>query len=216
MHQRLGRRIASFPLILSGGLGLVLLTGCPPDPQIACGGRTGVQIGQPYQATLDARYDDTVTDVLFTPSFATLHPTCGTLDGLTASTTLPFVLTEKHKFVGNCWVNPAEITLPSSVQLTGSAEELIGSYVGTFGLFQKTVSVGGCTGTMEITLDTTMGRPFDPKSPTGYPPFRVTRTFRPDDPASCPSFVGADLDADADVGTRTICGDTWVASLSAL
>ena len=140
-------------------------------------------------------------------AFAERNSTCSALDGLGVGIALPLVVADQSQNVG-CFVNTASISLSASVQVIRLVSDrmLASQYDGTFALFRAQVSIGSCTGMIEIAFKTPSSRPLDQKVAGQYPPFLVERLFSPDPAASCPSLSG--------MAGPVTCGDTWVGTLS--
>ena len=172
------------------------------DPCVA-----GGDPGKSYSATLDEDYAVGISDVRFESGFALGLSTCGDLDSLRRGSVIPFAIGPGKSQTSDCVVHGADASLPAIVQVLGDAGVLSGNYDTSLALLHKNVTIGGCSGTLQINFDTSNRRPLDPKDPAQAPPFLVQRQFVTHDAASCPPFPNA-------VGNAA-CGDTWVATLTA-
>jgi len=176
--------------------------GEPYAPPTSCG--NGADANKNYTANIEEAYDARVTDVKFDPVFAEIEPSCAGFDSLDVGSTITFAITSMVENVG-CTVHRADATLPTSVNETGDATHLGGSYAATFALFHRSVSVRSCTGVVEVKFKAPSGRPLDAKSPSQPPPFLVDRSFKTAEASLCPAFGGAT--------GAFVCEDTWAAAL---
>jgi len=130
--------------------------GEPYAPPTSCG--NGADANKNYTANIEEAYDARVTDVKFDPVFAEIEPSCAGFDSLDVGSTITFAITSMVENVG-CTVHRADATLPTSVNETGDATHLGGSYAATFALFHRSVSVRSCTGVVEVKFKAPSGRP---------------------------------------------------------
>lgn len=188
-------------------LALLLCGACfkTQDPCVA-GGETG----RKYDAHLTEVYDSSVTDVFYSPYSLISEPTCGALDTLGPGSDLPFTISSSTVSVGMlCLVHEASVTLPVTVQVEsdGVVISQSGFYQNDVAIFVKDVEIGTCGGTLELDFRNASGDLSAAPSPTTVPPFVVDRFFRPTVVAECPALGALSRDG--------VCGDTWVATLTA-